>query len=532
MSDLLVQLGADAGRIFPLTKETTTIGRHSENDIALNDATASRFHAQIFCDSQNCRIRDLNSTHGTFVNNRRAEPELELAPNDLIRIGATEMRFRSGVENDRVGLLQFAPSDGPYLDERSIAFSLPITVRSRDTLSNRHLERLASVAVSTPVGLRSRTNCWAPSWTCCSIIFKPDRGVILLLDETTGDLIPRVKRPRHENQPISVTILKKAIDGHIALLISDIAGDERFNAAESILAQSILAAICCPLVCRDKVLGVLYIDTKSHLLTYRKEDLTLLNIIAANAAIAIDDALLVQQKLEAERLAAAGLAVANISHYIKNLLTGISGSSQLIEMGIESQNLKVIQEAWPILKRANDRIASLVRDMLTYSRKRDPELEEGNLNDLLRDVCESQASRAQLAHCQIVQELADDLPRSCFDPRGLHDTLLNLVGNAIEACEALPDGRIILRSGYNAQTDNLWVWISDNGPGIPENIRKRILDPFFSTKGARGTGLGLAIARKTLEEHGGHLTVDSETAQGATFKIRLPRIGKPIPPCS
>jgi signal transduction histidine kinase len=356
--------------------------------------------------------------------------------------------------------------------------------------------------------------------------------VILLLDETTGDLIPRVKRPRHENQPISVTILKKAIDGHIALLISDIAGDERFNAAESILAQSILAAICCPLVCRDKVLGVLYIDTKSHLLTYRKEDLTLLNIIAANAAIAIDDALLVQQKLEAERLAAAGLAVANISHYIKNLLTGISGSSQLIEMGIESQNLKVIQEAWPILKRANDRIASLVRDMLTYSRKRDPELEEGNLNDLLRDVCESQASRAQLAHCQIVQELADDLPRSCFDPRGLHDTLLNLVGNAIEACEALPDGRIILRSGYNAQTDNLWVWISDNGPGIPENIRKRILDPFFSTKGARGTGLGLAIARKTLEEHGGHLTVDSETAQGATFKIRLPRIGKPIPPCS
>jgi K+-sensing histidine kinase KdpD len=374
------------------------------------------------------------------------------------------MRFRSG-ETTASASLQFAPSDGPYLDERSIAFSLPITDRSRDTLSKQHLERLASVAVSLQ-SVFDLDELLGALMDMLFDIFKPDRGVILLLDETTGDLIPRVKRPRHENQPISATILKKAIDGHIALLISDIAGDERFNAAESILAQSILAAICCPLVCRDKVLGVLYIDTKSHLLTYRKEDLTLLNIIAANAAIAIDDALLVQQKLEAERLAAAGLAVANISHYIKNLLTGISGSSQLIEMGIESQNLKVIQEAWPILKRANDRIASLVRDMLTYSRKRDPELEEGNLNDLLRDVCESQASRAQLAHCQIVQELADDLPRSCFDPRGLHDTLLNLVGNAIEACEALPDGRIILRSGYNAQTDNLWVWISDNGPGI------------------------------------------------------------------
>ncbi len=525
MTDLLVQLGADAGHIFPLIKETTTLGRHSDNDIALNDATASRFHAQIFCDSQNCRIRDLNSTHGTFVNNRRAEPELELTPNDLIRIGATEMRFRTG-ETTASASLQFAPADTPYLDERSIAFSLPITERSREALSKQHLQRLASVAEALQ-SVFDLDELLGALMDMLFDIFKPDRGIILLRDETTGDLIPRVKRPRHENQPISATILKKAIDGHIALLISDIAGDERFNAAESIVAQSILAAICCPLVCRDKVLGVLYIDTKSHLLTYQKEDLTLLNIIAANAAIAIDDALLVQQKLEAERLAAAGLAVANISHYIKNLLTGISGSSQLIEMGLEGQNLKIVQEAWPILKRANDRIAGLVRDMLTYSRKREPEIEEGNLNDLLKEVCESQAPRAELAHCSIILELADDLPLSYFDPHGLHDTLLNLVGNAIEACEAIPDSRITLRSGYNPETDNLWVWITDTGPGIPENIRKRILDPFFSTKGSRGTGLGLAIARKTLEEHGGHLSVESEAGNGATFKIRLPRAGKP-----
>jgi nitrogen-specific signal transduction histidine kinase len=525
MTDLFIQVGADAGHIFALTKEITTIGRHSDNDIALNDATASRFHAQILCNDQTCRIRDLNSTHGTFVNNRRAEPELELTPNDLIRIGATEMRFRTG-ETTASASLHFAPTEEPYLDERSIAFSLPITERSRESLSKQHLQRLASVAESLQ-SVFDLDELLGALMDMLFDIFKPDRGVILLRDETTGELIPRVKRPRQENQPISATILKKAIDGHIALLISDIAGDERFNAAESILAQSILAAICCPLVCRDKVLGVLYIDTKSHLLTYQKEDLTLLNIIAANAAIAIDDALLVQQKLEAERLAAAGLAVANISHYIKNLLTGMSGSTQLIERGLENRNLQVVEDAWPILKRANDRIAGLVRDMLTYSRKREPELEEGNLNDLLKEVCESQASRAQLAHCALVLELADDLPDSCFDSKGLHDTLLNLVGNAIEACEPLPGSRITLRSGYNAQTDNLWVWISDTGPGIPENIRKRILDPFFSTKGSRGTGLGLAIARKTLEEHGGHLSVDSQEGQGATFKIRLPRTGKP-----
>ncbi|MEC8321179.1 MAG: ATP-binding protein, partial [Planctomycetota bacterium] len=103
----------------------------------------------------------------------------------------------------------------------------------------------------------------------------------------------------------------------------------------------------------------------------------------------------------------------------------------------------------------------------------------------------------------------------------IHHVILNLVGNALEA--APEGGRILIRSRYHPDRDDVEVLVEDDGPGIPFDRRNRVFEPFYSTKGQRGTGLGLAVARKLVERHGGALEVDSSTGLGgALFRMTVP----------
>ena len=521
-----------------LRGSVTSVGRNPDNSIVLNDGAVSRFHAQIHKRDDAYFIRDLGSTHGTYVNNQRNTEELKLKDNDLVRIGTSELIFRIdpnegfGFEDSSVSevnqLLVETGSEEAFaaLDGRTIAFTLPSdtgvsTKESTGKISEQHSEILSRVADAIK-SVFDLDELLGKLMDMLFEIFHPERGVVMLLDEGQEKFVPRVVRPEGESIEFSHTIMNHAIAKRMSLLVSDMADDERFSAAQSIMAQSILAAICCPLVSKDKVLGVLYIDTQSHLLSYQEEDLALLNIIAANAAISIENAMLVQEKLDAERLAAIGLAVAGISHYVKNILTGIHGSSQLIELGISAKKLDVVEKAWPILQRSNDKIHSLVQDMLTYSKKREPFLEDSNLNSLLKEVFENQFDRAVKNGTELILELDEALSDSRFDTKAVYDAVLNIVGNAIEACDDVGDARVVLKTKSHAETNMLSIWITDNGTGIPEEIQKKILEPFFSTKGSKGTGLGLAVSRKTIEEHHGQLFLESEPGKGTTFKIFLP----------
>src|SRR5690606_24274915 len=99
-----------------------------------------------------------------------------------------------------------------------------------------------------------------------------------------------------------------------------------------------------------------------RIIRYNQDELALLNIIAANAAMAIENARLVRKTIEAQRLAAIGLAVAGVSHYVKNILTGIQGSSDLIDHALERDDMALIRQIWPTLKRSNAKMAELARD--------------------------------------------------------------------------------------------------------------------------------------------------------------------------
>lgn len=125
-------------------------------------------------------------------------------------------------------------------------------------------------------------------------LFQPDRGVILLKDQESGDLVSRVSRPLNQELVISQTIVQYALEHRTSVMVRQTAGDERFMRARSVVAQSIRAAVCCPLIRRGKDVGALYVDTQVSPLRFSEENLALFNLVAANAAIAIDNAILLE----------------------------------------------------------------------------------------------------------------------------------------------------------------------------------------------------------------------------------------------
>jgi len=114
------------------------------------------------------------------------------------------------------------------------------------------------------------------------------------------------------------------------------------------------------------------------------------------------------------------------------------------------------------------------------------------------------------------------IPRLTFDSEGIHRAVLNIVTNALDACDQREDGLVTVRTEQLPQAGTVQVSVEDNGTGIDADNLKQIFNPFFSSKGARGTGLGLAVSQKILKEHGGQIHVESHPGEGSHFTLEIP----------
>jgi len=351
---------------------------------------------------------------------------------------------------------------------------------------------------------------------------------LMLYDEERDDLYFEVALGEKGEQ-VKVIRLKmgEGIAGSCAkerrtLVVNDTARDDRhFKLADEITKFKTRNILATPLVRKGRLIGVLEVLNKSGNRPFTEADVKVIEFFADHVAIAVENALLVKANLRAERLAALGQAVASISHYVKNILQGVRGSASLIDHALETDNFDMVREAWPILKRSNAKIASLVENMLTFSKDREPNPVRANLNRLAEEVVEMVAVGAAESGVALETCLDPDMPDSMFDAERLHDAVLNLVTNAIDAVRDCPGPRVVVRTRFDRDAGRILVSVEDNGPGIPEEIRRKIFEPFFSTKGSKGTGLGLAVANKVVRENGGELLLDSEVGCGAKFTVVL-----------
>lgn len=232
--------------------------------------------------------------------------------------------------------------------------------------------------------------------------------------------------------------------------------------------------------------------------------------------------------LRAERLAATGQTVAGMAHAIKNILGGLKGGRFMVNKGLELNERRYLQDGWEMVERNIEKIAQFTMDLLNFCRDREPELEETDPSGLAREVFDLYREQAEQLGVRLRLELDETLPPFVLDPKGLHQVLTNLVSNALDACtlgDVLPARPEIILSSQGLAGGRLQFQVKDNGPGIPEEVRKKLFTIFFSTKGSRGTGLGLLLSQKIVQEHGGQIQVQSVPGEGATFQVILP--GRP-----
>ncbi|MBE0416637.1 MAG: PAS domain S-box protein [Coriobacteriia bacterium] len=224
---------------------------------------------------------------------------------------------------------------------------------------------------------------------------------------------------------------------------------------------------------------------------------------------------LTEQLIRADRLAAMGELTAGVAHEVRNPLGVIRASVQLLE---DSEcDAARIHEAGKVIKQEIDRLDKVIKALLDFGRPSKPTMMLTEVPSVLADVVLFTSRFAGQSDVTISEHYAPDLPRVMADPDQLKQVFLNLVTNAVQSMEE-SGGTIDISA--SEQGDFVVITVSDTGPGIPREEIGKVFDPFYSTRDA-GTGLGLTIVHRIIDEHDGHIEVES-SPEGTTFRLSLP----------
>jgi signal transduction histidine kinase/CheY-like chemotaxis protein len=333
--------------------------------------------------------------------------------------------------------------------------------------------------------------------------------------------------------------LSESYSGQVAttgrpVFVADVQSDAHNVLAQRDREAGIVTYLGLPVKIRDTVLGVLSFNTTAAR-RYSAEDLAYLGSFADHAAIALDNGRLyedaqralsdlraMQRKLvQGETLRALGELAGGAAHHLNNLLTIVVGRIQLMRRHVQEERLVRPLE---IVERAAKDGAEVVRRLQQFAgMRRTAEPRTVDLNHIVNDVLEmtrgrwQDSSRARGAEI-VVESRLTPLPQIPGDASALREMLTNLAFNAIDA---LPQGgRLTIDTSVSGST--AVIAVTDTGLGMPEDVRLRAHEPFFTTKGVRSTGLGLSVAFGIARRHGGDLTIQSEVGRGTTVRTVLP----------
>ena len=226
-----------------------------------------------------------------------------------------------------------------------------------------------------------------------------------------------------------------------------------------------------------------------------------------------------QQLVQADKMAALGQAISGVAHELNNpLATILSWAERLTERPIDPATRKGVD----VILGESERAARIVRNLLTFARKRQSTRAMVEMNDVVRDTLALRRPDQQAHEIGLRLELSEGLPEVFGDSYQFQQVLLNLVINAEQAMRA-SHGRGTLTVRTLEGAESVLVEVEDDGPGVPAEARARIFDPFYTTKQVGdGTGLGLSVAYAIVQEHGGCISVESAHSGGALFRVDLP----------
>ena len=227
-----------------------------------------------------------------------------------------------------------------------------------------------------------------------------------------------------------------------------------------------------------------------------------------------------QQHLhQAEKMSALGTTIAGIAHELNNPLTGILGYAELVQ---NSQNLGECKADVAAIAKEAERCARIVKNLLTFARKGDPQRSLCDIHNHLENVLELCSAQMRLDSIEVQTLMCSDLPPIRVDCDMIQQVFLNLAQNAHHALKKT-EGPRRLRVQTCKTDGRVRIVFQDSGPGIARENLKKIFDPFFTTKEVgQGTGLGLSVSYAIVAEHGGTIRAESEEGRGATITVELP----------
>ena len=168
------------------------------------------------------------------------------------------------------------------------------------------------------------------------------------------------------------------------------------------------------------------------------------------------------------------------------------------------------------------RAGGVIRRLRQFVRKGEPQRNRVNINDIVRETVDFLRPEALESDVQLTQRLAGALPPVAVDPIGIQQVLVNLIRNAVEAVSADPDAdRLVVIKTSDADDGGVAISVENDGASISEAVKKRMFDPFYTTK-SKGMGLGLSIARTIVEDHGGRMVVRSTPGTGNAIGFGIP----------
>lgn len=559
MPKLVIQGGARKGLSYRLRDQEITLGRDPSNTISISDMLVSRRHARIIAVAKDFIIEDLGSVNGTFVNDTLVRRHV-LQVGDIITLGKTPLQFlpvhaSGSLLGENKGLSVPARlSQKESVDEVTVRLTLsPETPfpfgtppqPSDPSALNKGFEQLNilyrlihdSMTIENFPGVLNNT------LERILALVKGDRGLIILVDEETGELVPYAACRREgsiDQTEITLprSICRQVLESGRSVLTSDAMSDGRFQGSESVMAMKMRSAMSAPIKGKERILGVIHVDTLRRVALFSKDDLELLRAIGYQTGIVIENAMLFaesrrahgelqdrqSQLIEAEKLAALGKIAGGVAHEVLNPMTVIMGLTEMVCRRLEQgpNDPKNMKECVRRLKSIEDevkRVLEIVNSISRFYGKRRSDRVPTDVNEAI-EAALTIASYRNDGNIRVVKRLHGDLPRVMADRSQLQTVFLNLFNNAMDAMEK--SGTLTINSSRGSDR-SVKVQVMDTGCGIAPHIMEKIFTPLFTTKEeGKGTGLGLSITHDIVESYGGKIEVESIPGHRTVFSVILP----------
>jgi signal transduction histidine kinase len=346
---------------------------------------------------------------------------------------------------------------------------------------------------------------------CAIVVFRREEGTVHPIRAVGGHILPHpetIVRALEESRHFG---LRRQLRNH------RVVSAMRQNRIE----------LSIPIYLKDMMTGLIGLTEKQTGNPYSDEEIDILYTFANQVALAVDNARLVQERLnleqrvyQAEKYKNMGQLATTIAHEIKNPLSSIKTLIQVLEEGAEGEEAddlgRVVREI--------DRLNGVLEKLLSFARPAGTTLDSIDLSEMVDDVIA--LLRHQAEKNAVTISVVQNGPQYQIRARkhAVREILFNLVHNAIQATPRGGTVEVELerQNTTPGRKEAVIISVRDTGPGLPTAVRRKIFDPFFTTKTV-GTGLGLTIVKRNIEELGGRLEVSNRDPEGAEFRVHLGR---------